>query len=148
MVKDLRVKKIKDEATEILVEMKRIKIEHTAKWTFPFLSLLNKITGILFASLFISLFITMRKYLENQSIFETLLAVFALSVSLLGSVYIPIVLSVKTDKFYTYSYKIKNKQSANELMVALFNVKVKSVGVAQINTIYNGKDMYLEIKYK
>ncbi|GEM_PF-6400248 len=90
----------------------------------------------------------MRKYLEDQSIFETLLAVCALSVSLLGSVYIPIVLSVKTDKFYTYSYKIKNKGSANELMVALFNVKVKSVGVAQINTIYNGKDMYLEIKYK
>ncbi|WP_312047572.1 hypothetical protein [Anaerotignum sp.] len=44
MVKDLMVKKIKDEATEILAEMKKIKTEHTAKWAFPFLSLLNKIT--------------------------------------------------------------------------------------------------------
>lgn len=136
------------EAKNILAEMKSIKVNYCEKWTFPGLTILNWSLGILFTAIFLALVQTMMDYLSDELIFGVLLGLCALEVSLLGGVYIPIMLSARTNKFYTYSYKVKIKESVNELMVALRNVRVKGIRVMKINTMYNGNDMYLEIEYK
>ena len=132
MKNELKVRETETEAKNNLAEMKSIKINYSEKWTFPGLTMLNWSLGILFTAIFLALVQTMMDYLSDELIFGVLLGLCALEVSLLGGVYIPIMLSART----------------NELMVALRNVKVKGIRVMKINTMYSGKDMYLEIEYK
>lgn len=146
MTKDLVVKQINEEATEILTEILEIKKTYKDK---------HLITSELFSDILVVIpvvIIALRSYMLNygyelsETNMANFIAIIAFYVSYLGSVYLP--LRSQQMKKYSFSYKVKDKVNANKLIVALNNVKVKGVGVAQINTIYNGKDMYLDIKYK
>lgn len=160
-VEDPMVEKVKDEAKGILIEISRIKKAYKDKIETRFKRVLNNLkTAIQFiiqimpiVAVVLVIYDVRMGYLganPSDARIAISIALISMYITLLGSIYLPLMKLLYIPKEYTYSYRVKNKQRVNELIVAIKDTKGKGINVIvlKINTIHNGQDMYLEIIYK